>query len=96
MKCARCGRELLKENFRKTRWGGYAQTCNECMNRKKEESRAKNKQEALKKESDAIAEASVRRLKDFTPRDLMQELARRGYTGKLQYTETRVIDIACF
>ena len=34
-----------------------------------------------------------KRLKDFTPRELMVELARRGYKGSLEFTETRVIDI---
>lgn len=31
-------------------------------------------------------------LAEFTPRDLMLELAARGYTGKLSYT--KVIDIS--
>ena len=32
-------------------------------------------------------------LKDYTPRELMEELARRGYKGTLTYTETRTVDI---
>lgn len=32
-------------------------------------------------------------LKDYTPRELMVELARRGYEGVLTYTERKTIDI---
>ena len=32
-------------------------------------------------------------LEDFTPRQLMEELKRRGYTGKLQYVEVKNIDL---
>lgn len=33
---------------------------------------------------------------DFTSRELMEELARRGYRGQLEYTEVRRIDITNF
>lgn len=32
-------------------------------------------------------------LKDYTPRELMLELKRRGYEGTLSYTERKTIDI---
>lgn len=32
-------------------------------------------------------------LESYTPRQLMEELARRGYRGTLTYTETRTIDL---
>ena len=32
-------------------------------------------------------------LKDYTPRELMLELSRRGYEGVLTYTERKTIDI---
>lgn len=32
-------------------------------------------------------------LEDFTPRQLMEELKRREYTGKLQYVEVKTIDM---
>lgn len=87
MKCARCGRELPTEFFRKTRWVGVrSTTCNECFNQLKQERRAEKMQEV-------IAEASTKRLEDFTPRELMVELARRGFKGTLEFTQTRVIDI---
>ena len=30
---------------------------------------------------------------DYTPRQLMEELKRRGYTGRLQYVEVKTIDL---
>lgn len=36
------------------------------------------------------------RLHDFTPRELMAELAERGYKGKLTYTRVEEIDITNF
>lgn len=33
-------------------------------------------------------------LKDYTPRELMLELKRRGYEGVLTFTEHKTIDIA--
>ena len=35
-------------------------------------------------------------LADYTPRQLMEELKRRGYTGKLQFVEVKTIDLATF
>lgn len=35
-------------------------------------------------------------LSKFTPRQLMEELKRRGYTGKLQYVEVKTIDLNTF
>lgn len=29
--CSTCGRELPLSAFRKTRWGGTANSCNECI-----------------------------------------------------------------
>lgn len=36
------------------------------------------------------------RLADYSPRDLMTELARRGYKGKLTYTKVEGINIENF
>lgn len=33
-RCKDCGRELPLSAFKKTRWGGYAGTCNECVREK--------------------------------------------------------------
>ena len=81
--CKRCGRELPESMFRITRWGHRADICSDCEKAKRAES-----MEAKKKEKEAEAQCK-RELKlcDFTPRELMQELARRGYQGELTFTE---------
>jgi hypothetical protein len=45
-----------------------------------------------KNEEDARAENRRLCLSDFTPRELMLELKRRGYEGRLTYVETHMID----
>ena len=84
------------ENFRMTRWGTYAKTCNECMAKAIQTSRAANKEKAAQREEASVAAARGLRLQDFSPRELMEELARRGYEGKLKYTRVEEIDITNF
>ncbi len=45
-----------------------------------------------------IANAKKMRLSDFTPRDLMEELARRGIDGEMKIPETtyKVVKLASF
>lgn len=88
--CKCCGRELPIEKFRVTAMG-RRNTCDECVQKKIVESKQKKKEE-----HQAIEEAKnarLLRLNDFTPRELMQELRRRGYIGKLYYTITQTIDL---
>jgi hypothetical protein len=40
-----------------------------------------------------VEQAKAMRLEDFTPRELMERLRDLGYTGKLNYVETHVIDL---
>ena len=56
--------------------------------------RAKSKariDEQKKKEDDLRAEKRNLCLSDFTPRELMQELKRRGYEFEITYTEVHKI-----
>lgn len=39
-------------------------------------------------------ESLRKELSEFTPIELMKELAHRGYSGKLEYPEIRVVDIS--
>ncbi len=41
--CKVCGRALLETDFRVTRWGGRADTCNDCINAARRETRIQNK-----------------------------------------------------
>lgn len=96
--CPKCGRELELSNFKKTRWGSYSSTCTECTTAAmratklaQEEQRKKNEEEWKRHK-----EANKGRLGAFTSRELIEELARRGYEGKLTFTETHTIDITNF
>lgn len=88
--CKCCGRELSIDKFRETRLG-RRNTCDECVSMKINEARKRKKetQQALEYAKDA----RLLRIQDFTPRELMKELNRRGYVGKLEFTVTHEIDI---
>ena len=83
--CKECGRELSIGNFSYGRWGRLA-VCKECCAKRRKEKKAK-------KAKDRDEERRTLRLCDFTPRELMERLRKLGYTGKLTYTETHVIDL---
>ena len=84
MTCKCCGREVPLSSFTRTKLG-LRYTCNECMKRKV----AAGREERKKCES-------TNELERFTPRQLMEELVRRGYVGKLRYVETHIIDLENF
>lgn len=91
--CATCGRELTLDHFAKKPYG-IAKSCKECNGKKCADGNAyKKKVSELEKQ---IAESKAMRLKDFTPRELMEELAMRGYRGKLTYTQVQEIDLSRF
>jgi len=92
-KCKCCGRELPMSNFKKGRWG-YVSVCNECDKQHRAEKRQERIDKAKQKVEDVRAENRQLCLADFTPRELMAELKRRGYEGKLVYTETHTIDLS--
>ena len=98
-KCKECGRELeVKTNFKKTRWGTYSMVCNRCVNDKAMLKRMEQ-EELAKKAQEAEAAEKMKaqsELGKYTARDLIEELARRGYTGKLTYTVQHTIDITNF
>lgn len=100
--CSHCGRELPAEAFNKSSKSstGLQSWCKECQ-KKAYESRPKYPLARLAKYSDDSLRAELERrgrmlLLDPTPRDLMTALATMGYKGKLEYTETHVIDINNF
>lgn len=91
--CKCCGRTLDISNFKKCRWG-YVSVCMDCDKQHREENRQVRKQERLDKARREIENVRDKRLADFTPRELMTELKRRGYEGKLTYVETHTIDLS--
>ena len=88
--CKCCGKELPIEQFAKNAFG-YIHVCKECNSKNRQEAalnRKKLKQQAI----DALNARNLR-LADFTPRELMEELKRRGYEGKLRYVRIEEIDL---
>lgn len=92
--CKCCGRELPLNNFKKTRYGGYVSVCTECSTKKMRENKQKRIEEQKQKVEDVRAENRQLCLKDFTARELMEELKRRGFEGKITYVETHTIDLS--
>src|SRR5690606_6491947 len=92
--CKCCGRTLDISNFKATRWGGKVSVCTECATKKLRENKQKKLDEQKQKVEDMRAEARQLCLADFTPRELMEELKRRGYEGHLTYVETHTIDLS--
>lgn len=84
-KCSRCGKEKpLTEFYRnKTSKSGYDNYCKDRSN----QIRKINYHKLLNKKE-------LSGLHAFSPRQLMEELKTRGYTGKLFYTEIHEIDLS--
>ena len=92
-KCRCCGRELPISSFKKGRWG-VVSVCLDCDKQHRAENKQSRINRAKQKIEDARAENRQLCLADFSPRELMEELYRRGYRGKLEYTETHTIDLS--
>ena len=88
--CKCCGRELSLDHFKRGRYG-YVSVCLDCDKKHRAEKRQERIDEQKKKEDDLRAEKRNLCLSDFTPRELMQELKRRGYEFEMTYTEVHTI-----
>ena len=87
--CSHCGRELpLSEFPRNSRCrGGHSGVCKKCKG-----VQIRDYRRNLAEKARLYDERGG--LKDYTPRDLMLELKRRGYEGVLTFTERKTIDIS--
>lgn len=85
--CPKCGKELPVSEFSKNSKAkdGLQSQCKSCQ------SAAHKEQERVKKLLGGKNGLSV-----YTPRELMQELHKRGYRGTLEFTEVHKIDISNF
>ena len=94
--CNCCGQIKTLDNFKMTRWGTRANVCTECASQKAHDNKIRKQQEEemAKAREDAKKSERQKMLEQYTPRELMNELARRGYTGELTYTMK--IDITNF
>ena len=79
--CPRCGRTLSIESFYKRGNGRIYPYCKECT-------RTYNKERSMR----ITPPDSENPLSEYTPRQLMQELKRRGYTGKLYIQQVADLD----
>ncbi len=91
--CKCCNRTLDISNFKKGRWG-YVSVCDECDKQHRAENRQARIDEQKKKVENVRAENRQLCLADFSPRELMTELKRRGYEGTLTYVETHTINLS--
>ena len=87
-RCKRCGRELDESEFYKHKRtkDGLQPYCKECQ---RELTRMRIKPKLPQLKVPQIGGGKVNpELAAFTPRQLMEELKARGYTGELKYTQT--------
>lgn len=92
--CKECGKELPITNFRKGRANGtefVMSICNECWHKRQVIGRRKAKEKRASNQIDLVEDAKRKRLSEFTPRELMLELKRRGYEGELAFVEVHKI-----
>ena len=83
-KCARCGRELSINCFHKDSRSsdGYHPWCKKCREERRQEMKKINEKKL-----------KTLGLSSYTPRELILELKKRGYTGKLSFTKVMEIDL---
>ena len=91
--CKRCGRELPIENYQTARYGLMG-VCKECVAAAKRTTSIDRRDNMQRTCNLKVEEARTLRLSQFTPRELMAELYRRGYRGQLEFTHTDTIDIS--
>ena len=88
--CKVCGRELPISEFQRNHLSrdGYTDTCKRCRIAKYKETRSKDKDDCL---TPPHKNGGNPDLAPFTPRELIEELKARGYTGKLSIVREVII-----
>lgn len=85
--CPRCKRILPLDSFSKnsSRPDGLQAYCKDCQRQQSQD--YKQKRTVKRRERISNLENGNPKLKEFTPRQLMDELISRGYRGELIYTQ---------
>lgn len=88
--CAKCGRELDESNFgkRKASIDGLQAWCRDCKKKYMKERRENTHQPCQPRKTIIKNSGANSELAKFTPRELMEELKARGYSGELSYLYT--------
>ena len=89
-KCSCCGNEFPVSEFQTDRQGNPISVCKACMTKKRVEGHERRKAERQRKEEERTILLKNARLSQFTPRELMTELKRRGYEFTMTYKEVVV------
>lgn len=94
-KCAKCGQVLPEDNFNKSKASkdGLQYYCKECQ--KKNASDRYYKAKEIQNEWKSITNDKNKGLAAYTPRQLMEELRRRGYKGTLTYEQKIILEKLC-
>ena len=92
--CSCCGNELPISEFQINREGNPISVCKACMTRKRVESHERKKKERKAKVEEEKNAIRQMRLSQFTPRELMSELKKRGFEFEMKFTETVVRTIS--
>lgn len=93
-KCSCCGQELPVSEFQTDRQGNPISVCKACMSKKRVEGHERRKAERKNEAEAQIQALKTARLSQFTPRELMTELKRRGFEFQMKFTETVVRTIS--
>lgn len=95
-RCSRCNRELDESQFYKNKNSadGLQIWCKDCMRETSKSRYYMLREEHLMKKEMEEGGGNIHKiytnneLAKFTPRELMEELKARGYTGELRYVQT--------
>lgn len=84
--CARCKQEKPLSEFgvKKRTKDGLNPYCKDCIREYTKE--LKNKKKERIEQLELVEKEGIKNLANYTPRQLIEELSRRGYRGKLRYT----------
>lgn len=100
--CPKCGRELPITAFNKdkSKADGHSNMCRDCISEygkvyreRKKRGEDKDVTKMLETKPETRPEVHGKTLADYTPRELMLELYRRGYEGELVYVEKKTTTI---
>jgi len=104
--CDRCGGYFEEDEMTRGRYGiiGICKTCTGkahsegAKNRKKKQENMQQELQELRIEiadlKRQLAEKNKNVLENITPREMLLELKRRGYEGKLEYVSRKTVDLS--